>query len=339
MRLLQYYDETGFNGHVCIGDSSNSDHLEKTRNAVKKVRRFRVSHITAPNLKVHECLASLMPYIDTPYATFLPDDDFLVTTTVKECIEFLKGNPKYSGATGRGIGFNLKKEGAFGPFHHVQPFYLRSLESERASERLLMLGRNYYVANYAIRRSEQFCKGFISHEKMKDTSIGAELFPSFLLAVQGKIKQFDKLLVVRHFHPTRYLLPDFFDWMTSPDWRPSFEVAVDFLAEELCKQDDISLEQAKIVANKAVSAYLVRILKNQWETVHETTGENISSFAKRVVRSISFLPNYWHIFHSFLQSGQLTLPALLRKSSSYHKDFMTIHRVVTDATNKGGSCE
>jgi len=91
-RLLYYYAENNYKYYITVGDSSEGIHRERGEKIVKKYQKklkIDYRHVTG--------YSSLVPYINdlsqritTPYATFIADDDFLITDGIESCLNFLE---------------------------------------------------------------------------------------------------------------------------------------------------------------------------------------------------------------------------------------------------------
>src|SRR5437016_7110246 len=91
IRLMHYYYELKFEGCLFIGDSSNPEHLARTKAAVEKYRsRLNIIHQEYPGLNNAQCIHLMLNAVSTPYAAFIADDDFLVPRAIGQCERFLE---------------------------------------------------------------------------------------------------------------------------------------------------------------------------------------------------------------------------------------------------------
>ena len=99
VRQLGYYRDVGFQGCICIGDSSDTVHVERTKRALKAFQgKLNIVYREYPHLNDAECLKQLLDLVVTPYAAFVADDDFLVPAALEQCARFLDNHPDYSAA-------------------------------------------------------------------------------------------------------------------------------------------------------------------------------------------------------------------------------------------------
>jgi hypothetical protein len=164
-----------------------------------------------------------------------------------------------------------------------------------------------------------------------DRDLLSELLIGCQSVIQGKVKELDCLYLVRQVHDRRYLAPDMFDWITSPNWLQSYELFRERLSEELAQQDEITIDQAREVVKQAFWAYLARGLGKKWASLYTQNGAGPRYRVRETARRIPGLRWAWRNGWSFLpgENNKMSLPALLRPTSPYHADFMPIYRAIT----------
>ena len=332
IRLLRYYRDLGFQGCICIGDSSNTEHVERTKTVIAELQgKVNIVYRECPRLNIAETLKHLLDFVSTPYAALVADDDFLVPAALEQCALFLDRHPDYSAAHGVGAVLNLQSSGAYGEVtwagHYRQPV----IEGENASQRLLDHLSNYSVSLFSVHRVESWRLMYRDVSLLADKAFALELLPCCLSAIQGKVKELVCFYLVRQVHEQRYLLPDVFDWLTSPDWLPSYQVFRDCLIEELVRQDGISMDEAQEVVKQALWSYLAKCLNRQWRSRYGQASAGGRTRFRQVARAIPGARRVWHTLRSLRpkKHDEFSLPALLRPSSPYHADFMPIYRAIT----------
>ena len=327
IRLLRYYEKVGFEGCICIGDSSNSEHVKRTKRVLATLRgRLNIIYREYPDLNDAVCLKRLLDFVSTPYAAFVADDDFLVPSALNQCGKFLGEHPEYVAVHGMGITVTLDSGGLYGRIvqcgHYRQP----EIEAESASQRLDDHLSNYSVALFSVHRIESWRAMYRDVHLLKDKSFGSELLPCCKSVVLGKSKELDCLYVVRQMHAQRYLLPDEHDWITSQEWYPSYLVFRDSLAEALTLQDNISTEKAQKVVEKAFRSYLDMSLSQQ-----SSFWRDFRNYCRQVAGIIPGARRIWQLLRSLRskQHFKFSLSVLLRSSSPYHADFMPVYKALT----------
>ena len=99
VRALRYYAKVGFDGYICIGDSSDTQHVEKTKHAIqlfeKKINIIYRYFPSPPYTHNGMVIKELIELAPTAFAVFSGDDDFLVPRGLEKCVVFLNNNPEY----------------------------------------------------------------------------------------------------------------------------------------------------------------------------------------------------------------------------------------------------
>jgi glycosyltransferase domain-containing protein len=357
IRLLRYYRDLNFQGCICIGDSSDTSHVERTKEAIKALQgKLNIIYREYPTFNQRESMEQLLDIVPTPYAASIGDDDFLVPSSLEQCVRFLDSHLDYSAAHGVGGLITLDSNGAHGRIEGASYYRQPVIEAESASLRLANHLSNYSVTAFSVHRIETYRAMYRAASLPADKFFGGELLPLCLSVVHGKVKEVDCLYLVRQVYNPRYPLlegrernasessvplnvsattyPDIFGWMTSLDWLPSYEVFRDYLAEELARQDGISVDAAQEVVKQAFWSYLANGLINKWKGRYAQNGSGPRSHARATARRIPALRWTWRNVRSFFpgEDNRMSLQALLRPSSPYHSDFMPVYRAVTTPT-------
>ena len=328
IRLLGYYSDLGFQGCICIGDSSNSAHLDRTKAAISAFQgTLNIVYREYPHLSAHLCEQQLLQFVTTPYIALAPDDDFLVPSALKRCEQFLDEHPDYIAAHGVAALISLEWSESHRHVTGAGPYKQPVIEGGSASQRLVDHLGNYSTSPFSVHRVEAWRVMGRDISLVPDRAFGGELLRNCLSVIQGKVKELDCLYLVRQAHDRRYVLPDVYDWVTSPHWLPSYQVFRDRVAEELARQDGISMEAARDVVKHAFWSYLSRALTKKWKERYARSSQSLLPQA----RSIPAFRRTWREVRSFLpgERNRFSLPALLRPTSPYHEEFMPIYRAIT----------
>lgn len=330
IRLLNYFAHTNFKHCIAIGDSSDSFHVEETKEAIKKIgEKLEIVYREYPGLSCYAAQKQLIQSVDTRYIVGLADDDFLVPNGLDRCIDFLENHSDYIAAHGFGVIVStLKSDELYGKDLIIDNYRQPIIENENAKERLLELLENYSVPVYSVHRTRAF--RVMWSDKIEDYSFG-ELLPCCLSVILGKIKQLKCFYLVRQDHDKRYLSPDLYDWITNSRWQSSYKIFQDCLTEELSKQESIVLDEAKEVVKQGFWAYLGNAMVKKWQSRYAQNGSGLYSELRGLARRIPGLRSAWHKARSFMpgRNHEMSLEALLRPSSPYHDDFMPIYRALT----------
>lgn len=328
-RLLHYYAETQFKGVLLIGDSSNTNHIEQTKKIIAQFKeKLCIEYHLCPNMSEPETSVALILKVETPYVAWLPDDDFLLPRGLVQCATFLEENPDYSVAYGTSAMIILEKTGPFGKLHSAGPYGgARDVPHEKAQHRLLNHFSNYFVLSFGLHRTPQMKEAYSRIADVADKGV-AEILATCFFVLQGKIKALDCLYLVRQGHDQRYLLPDIYDWVLRSDWFSSYQIFYDQLSTKLAQQDGISKKEASEVVKRAFWLYLANGFSSRWRCRYAVNYSEKDA-AKNILKNVPGARQLWQQMRSFLPAGKFSLPALLRKTSPYHNDFMPILHSVT----------
>lgn len=324
IRYLYYLSENGFNGSVFIGDSSDQWHFDQTKRVAEKLRRnFEIIHNYYPGFTINDCIDAMLPLVKTPYAMYINDDDILVLPTVKKCIDFLSKNPEYSAATGIAVHCHLESCGKKQKIYTVRKGKLNKLESNTGAKRLIELLNDYSVVAFSVARTVQLRERHLPGTNFRDIYLSAELLPCSMLAVQGKLKKFDQIFVVRQIHQRRYITSDKYDWIVNPRWQASYQIFHDHLVKCLMREDSIDVEKAHESVKQAFWAYLSKTLSYKFKSRYH---QSPIIYLKGRLKRITFLYNIWR---KIKNSNKNCLASLTNPNSPYYKDFMSAYQIIT----------
>ena len=105
MRLLNYYESYDFPSRICVLDSSSHNMPVSLKDIfkTKPIEHFKYNSEIAPIAKLRQGMEDIG--ISTPYSVVASDDDFIVPSGIKSCINFLNKNDDYSVSHGHYIHF------------------------------------------------------------------------------------------------------------------------------------------------------------------------------------------------------------------------------------------
>ena len=331
IRQLAYYADVGCRYTVYVGDSSDPAELELTAQAVSRLQsRINIVHIPVPGMSASEATSHVLHLITEPYVTYIGDDDFLVPQSLEKCARFLEEHADFSTVHGVATMCGIPSDSAYGQVSGLQPYGQGQMEHGTARERLKGLLGKYYVTFFSVHRTEEFRGDVDAALEMADESFRGELLTSCLSIVRGKSKQLDCLYLVRQAKSQHGRLPDVYDWLTSPDWLPSYQTFRDLLAEALAQQDMLSTDEAREVVKEAFWSFLAGPLSRDWEATYGNGRSGRRNNLKRAAARFPAVRWLWNTMRSWNPGNhsRFTLPALLRPTSPYHADFMPIYRAM-----------
>ena len=334
IRLLNYFADTNFKHWIHIGDSSNELHVKRLKEIIEKLEdKLNIIYHEYPVLNVSKCTKQLLQEVSTPYASLLADDDFLVQKSLESCIDFLELNPAYIACHGIGAVFRLRQSGPYGQFDNIWEYLLPSREEETASKRFLNHLSNYSNNLFSVYRTPILKRTF-ENDAIPDTSLGGDLLPSCLASILGNSKKLDCFHIIHQTHKQQQPI-EHYDWITSHNWFPSYQIFYNTLSEELMKQDGITIGEAHAVVKQAFWAHLRYKSNRHFQNRYGSLGAlGCVERIKEEIKHIPCVKNMWNIVkniqYKIHPSNHITLPALLNPSSPYHADFMPVYRAVAE---------
>jgi glycosyltransferase domain-containing protein len=331
-KALHYYADNNYSHWIFIGDWSDSAHAEKIKETIQKLQgKVNIKYKWYPQeLNLIKGLNRMLKEVSTPYASIIGDDDFLVPKGIERCVEFLDANMEYTGAHGVGARILVEQDKTQFKVNRISDYRLPPREECTASERLLKHMSNMSNVVFSAYRTH-ILQGMFDNAELPDTSFAADLLPGCLAVVKGKIKKLDCFHMVHLVHTGQYMRhKDIYDWLTSPNWFPSYQLFNSILSEELSKRDNISLDDSRLVVKQALWAYLNYKFNNHFKNRYTvlTAKEKIK---KRFPLLKKILDEARDKRDGIFPSNRTTLSALSSPSSPYHDDFMPIyHAVIKD---------
>ena len=350
IRALHYYRKVGFKGYVCIGDSSNAQHVEKTKRAIQALKgKLNIIYRTCPSPpSMHidplgtpgegMCVKELIELAPTPYAVYSGDDDFVIPRGLERCAAFLENHSEYSAAHGIRINIRLKSTGAFWQLASAYYSPGHILESELASERWIGYMRKPLSTQYYVHRTETWRRMYQDFPSVPIRYFGSELLPCSFSAILGKIKQIDCLSTVFQINDNRIWsldTHDMYPFLIHPNWSQSVGGLRSSIVEALAEQDGIDVKRAQEIFDKELWRHILGILQGQYdERYGDLTTKNI--FRETLKR----IPGLVALVHHLRQTVRkldpihkyenlLSLDSLLNLSSPFYADFIPVYHSIT----------
>jgi len=338
-----------YQGFIIIGDSSNPSYLESTKKALKTLKgKLNIIHKEYPELNEYMCTQQLVKLANTPYLAFSGDDDFLVPSGLNMCVEFLEENKEYTAACGVAVRLKTKDSHHYGNIIECTEKRLPIEDSKRASERFLSFMSHAADVHFTVHRIETRLLMYKYVHLIQNKVFASSLLPCCLSVIDGKTKQLNHLFLVRQINDNRYFHEeqgDTYAWITNPEWVSFLNIFNEIILEELMLKDGIKLDEAKEVLKRGLSMYIAPRLGRETNKYY-TTNAVPSKYSKilhlDIVKNLKTLTYFLSgprkllkklhslIFWSHLKHYDISLKTLLNTSSSYHKDFMPIYKMITE---------
>lgn len=343
-RLLAYYASTACPYRLVIGDSSDTDPLQRTAELIRRFsKELVVEHRPYPP-RPHlppgqdgiECVADMLTHVQTPYAIYMADDDFIVTGAIGKGIRFLESHPEYSAVNGQAILVGLKREGDALRVAGASDYLQRGFEAPRAAERVRDHLVRHGATEFSVKRTPQIRESFQAVVRLGLNNLFEENFVNCMTLINGKVKKLDDLYMVRQGHAgqTSANSLTMFDWVVSPQFSEQFYRFLDYLSEKLAQKDAVALSEARQIIREGFWFYIADGLKRRWEVYSRPTEQKWLKRMRLKTRKSDWARAGWVALRSRIpdQKGRMLLPALLRPSSPYYADFKPIYSLITAST-------
>lgn len=359
-RAMHYYKSVGFAGYILIGDSSNTEIVEKTKRVIELLNdSLKIIYHTCPPPLVNNadpmgtpgeanCLKQLIELVPTKYAAIAGDDDFQVPSGLVKCVEFLEAHAEYSAAHGIRIDVQLKSVGAYGGL--ASAYYVQQpvLEAATASERWSTYMKHAISPAYSVHRTETCRMMFRDLDCVPMRYLGSELLPSSFSEIQGKVKELDYLSTIHQDNDDRvwgWDTQSMYALITHPNWYHAARGLRRSISTSLAKYDGIDTKAAEAVFDKEFWGRISRMMQWQYKIKYGTDrasgarSENRAFWEplKRVpgltalARSMRTRRIDQTVNHGYRDS--VSLESLLTPSSPFHVDFMPVYRAILGGTS------
>lgn len=345
-RALEYYAAMSCPFPILIGDSSEPEHLARTQQAVRALgARLNIRHVSDAQSVTERpagwqqdgALHALIQQVETPYVAFFADDDFAIVKHLQTAVRFLDTHPEYSFVSGHMALFFLKTGITAGAIQAVEPYAQQTIADDHPARRLTHFLKHYTVLEYGVSRTSQKRIRWQHVMSSSVDNLTGELMNGSLAVIQGKIAQLEHLVVVRQAHSqqTSAQVHDAFDWMSDTAFPRQWSRLLDVLTRELtsCTGGGDGVEARRVVTS-ALWSYLSQVLTQEWS---EHYGQRQTGWWSATVRRSPAVRTIWHALRPLLPGMEpsMSLPALMRRSSRYHEDFLPIYRAVTSPQRWG----
>ena len=202
-RLLSYYDSYNIECKIIIADSSSEDNKIENKRISSHFTNLNILHVAdypytiSPNNK----FCDILNHVNSKYALFCADDDFITPNGIRQSIGFLENNPDYSVAHGVYLSFQIipKAGNMCKSIWNTRdlPISVTSSDSKYRVNHYM----KYFSSNpifYSVYRTD-FLKMILKESiKYTDDLLFGELLLIFLTLIHGKSKCLDILYCARN---------------------------------------------------------------------------------------------------------------------------------------------
>jgi len=169
---------------------------------------FRPDSFESGNLTYHHSPVSIekrlgesIAFVDSDYVALISDDEFFLTSTCYDCIQFLDQHLDFSACKGQAVGFGWSGRHVYGRqgYPKLMGYGIRS---ENSAERMSEHMAPYQMASlWAIQRRDVYeaCALAISNGEAFSSAAAGEVQVSLITAFMGKVKVLDELMWLRSY--------------------------------------------------------------------------------------------------------------------------------------------
>lgn len=256
-RILGYYNELSPDFVFVVADSSSAENKEENSEAIRNFPNLNIFYLADysedmnPWYKFEDVLKS----VNTKYAVFCGDDDFVVPSSIKKAANFLEQNPDFAVAHGNYIGFFAKNN----DFAWKNIVDFRSIELPDAKLRMEEHLSNYSIYTfYGVHRTDFLKMIFEETRKFTDDNRFGELLSSIITLIYGKMKKLNVLYAAHEIYPqsTGLVTDTIYDFKQNDTFEEKYENFKNCLVRHLAKNSDLREDEAKMAVDRAMSAYL-----------------------------------------------------------------------------------
>ncbi len=268
-RILGYYSKYGSDFNIIVADSSSSENKKLNKEIISSFKNLKILYLTdyPGTVEFYYKFADAVNHAQSKYCVFCADDDFIVPSSIKECINFMEKNPDYSVVQGLYCSHWLrKKRNGKIEFGWVPAqYHSKSITFDSPSERLKFHLANYNVTTaYGVHRTDTL--RFIFKEGIESTSYDrlAEILLTALTLICGKMKILPVFYdsresgfnsIERSYNPRPYFSLPWASFLVSDTFKTEYRRAVVCLARNLQKQIDLNSDLSTKIAEDALNRY------------------------------------------------------------------------------------
>jgi len=191
-RLVRYYCTRAGRANLLVLDSSTPKVAEQNANALSAYGES-VRHVVFPGTAPMAFkLSRGLPLVQTSYASFCGDDDFVFPGGLREAVAFLEGHPDHVCA--HGLYLNFRQEGH--DVHLIREYAGPGNDARHPGARIFRLFQKYESLFYAAFRTSDL-RDIFSAVAALPTLHYQELFQSVAALIKGKVQRFPRLYAAR----------------------------------------------------------------------------------------------------------------------------------------------
>lgn len=363
VRALNYYADVGFEGYICLGDSSGPEHVAKIKDEIAALEgRLKVIYRDCPRPSAlkrdpmgtpseAECVKHLADIAPTEYAALSPDDDFLVPAGLDTCVEFLEANPDYSGAHGVRIDFELKEPGPTGDVERVYFVNQPTLVADSPVTRWREYMRRAVSPLYSVMSIATWRAIFEDGETVPMRYLGSELLQGGRLVISGKVAELECLTTVHQDNDDRvwgWETQSMYSLLVHPHWTRAVGGLRSRLAEAIVVSAGMETKEAQRAVDEELWRHIHSSLGWQMKSLRSTGRGDADTQKPRVrMRAINWALSLTLVRKSlrrllgrlapFSLHRPVELESMLSPGHPFHDDFSPIYRAIAGGVAAAGA--
>jgi|GEM_PF-1738723 len=247
-RILDYYSDSGMK--ILVADSSKDQFPQE-------YLYEKVEYHHYPDMEYSKKMSTVMKLLSTKYTVVCPDDDFVVKSGIKRCMEFLDAHPDYASVQGHYVSFmNKNKKVIYGPSN----MYTMGMDinQDAPGDRLKPFLVSYMDVIYSVQRTESLKEAFYyTEDKIKDYNL-LELCTALVIIMNGKHRILPLFYGVKESIATssgNYTIP-LYKQAKMKQFKKQYCNFFEITTKHLAKKSGIGARAARKKVSEAVSAYI-----------------------------------------------------------------------------------
>ena len=266
LRLIDYYSNVNFSGHIIIGDGTNylSENILEKRLSNSNLP-FKLLYYNWPSFSESSTTLKLLDMVTTNYVAWSGDDDFYTLSGIKQSVDFLSHNNKYISVHGDVIIFDVSykmKNITSARFYNMY----NSDNSDPLSRLYDYLHGEAGDPFYAVHRTTEMKNNYKYGNHIEDHILATGELPALMAVLQGPCAKINGVSLVRtswENHRDRKR-SDLLTKILNEKWTRDFAKMKNILVNELIKnKKNASAEYIEEFENFIKTRMLIGLIRNQ----------------------------------------------------------------------------
>jgi|TARA_Y100000310_G_scaffold219702_1_gene221104 glycosyltransferase domain-containing protein len=329
LRLLQFYSSYNLVIKFLILDSTPKYPKDKRLEKILSMKNIQWKRYD-PDIFFVDKIARGCQSIQTDYAVLCADDDFIIPSTLRSCVEFLNTHQDYSSAHGLYFSHpnsdSLKNKSFtlwFSDGHSISD----KSPIERLQAYLCRVDGKGYVPHYSVHRSNQFKLIWTETQNYVSDWGMSEIFPCCMSLIYGKMK------VLREFYASREKNNyHFIDNVKVNNMfsKMKLETSIEGLTKHLTSKYNIELNKAELFLKDSLEVIIERVRNsyidisaNKYNNRIDDKNGSTLRIVRNFLRPRSRLKNLFNYYDNVYYKN---CPRILRKD--YFNDYLKVRDAV-----------